>query len=337
MPDETYSLTADVLATVTTYNNSVERLRGDDQFWNHYLSQMHDPPNQYLNQPNSSGNHAKDSYLKSKLSGQDLYNNFSLSVQANSFFLTNSSSWSFCFLPTNVENSDVTTRANTFRQQALLYHTRREKCTGTWRITYNSIELTRGACNKSPLPEDRQTLLTNATLALPQWYMTALSEYLGPFTDTERNNNHWLLPATCTIFAGVYRSCIAASNTMDPRGPTRTTDQAIQASPHNMSETIYHVFDTTISSRRTMDTSPLLYLTLAIHPVLITSLFVVAILLRTLPLDSGFGTVTLLAGVRVETLKLPKGVSLSGKLVKPIHVRIKAESGSTNTGSKTNG
>ena len=37
--DETYNLTADVLATVTSYNDSVERLRDDDQFWKEILSQ----------------------------------------------------------------------------------------------------------------------------------------------------------------------------------------------------------------------------------------------------------------------------------------------------------
>ena len=202
--DETYYLTADVLATVTSDNNLIEGFREDDDFWNYYLSQMHDPPDQYLNQPNPSGDDSKNSYLESKLSGQDLYTGISTSLLMNSFFLTNSSWMFFCFIHTDLEQGNPTEHANIFRQRALLHNTRRENCTGTWRITFYSIESVDGACNKPPLPDVQQSQLTNTSLALPQWYMTTLTEYLGVFTTSGRNNSHWFLPATCTIFAGMY-------------------------------------------------------------------------------------------------------------------------------------
>lgn len=329
MADETYYLTADVFATVTSKNNSIEGLREDDNFWNYYLSQMHDPPDQYLNQPNHSGDDSKDSYLKSKLSGQDFYNDISISVLMNSFFVANSSWMFFCFIPTELELSDVTTHANVFRQRALLYNTRRESCTGTWRITYNSIELVEGACNKPPLSDDHQLQLTNSTLALPQWYMPTLSEYLAPFTTAGRNGSHWLLPATCTIFAGMYWSRIAAFTTVTLWSTNSSMEQDIPNPSHQntSSDTYYHVIDSAMSSRRTMNASYLLYFTLAIYPILTTLFFATAVLLHSVPLDSGFGTIALLAGVRVETLRLLKGASKSGRLHKPIHVTIESDQG----------
>ena len=233
----------------------------------------------------------------------------------------------FGFIPTKIEISDLTTHSNEFRRQALLYHMRRERCTGTWRVTYNSIELVDGACNEPPLPDDEQKLFTEATMALPQWYMTSLAEHLGPFT--ERNDSRWLLPATCTVIAGMYWSRVAAFNTMSLWALDKTTDQAILGPNQNRSSnTYYHVVDTVTSSRRTMNASQLLYFILAVYPILTILLFAATLLLHHVPLDGGFGTVALLAGVRVETLKLLKGASKSGKLRKSIRVTINADQGS---------
>lgn len=322
MVDEGYNLTADVYATVTSYNNSVESHRDDDEFWNYYLSQMHDPPNQYLSQPNPSGDNSKDSYLESKLSGQDLYNGQSMSLLINSFFSTNTSWMFFAFIPTVLEYSNVSVHAEVFRQQAMLYHTRRESCTGTWRITYNSIQLLSGVCNKPSLPDERQNLFRSATLALPQWYMTSLSEFLGPFTQGARNQSHWLMPASCTVFAGMYWSRVTAFNVVGLLGLDASTGQALNSSEQATADSYYLVVDNATSSRPTMKTAPLLYLTLAVYPALTALLLLSTLLMYNTPLDSGFGTIALLAGVRTETLKLLKGASLSGKLKKSIRVTI---------------
>ena len=71
-----------------------------------------------------------------------------------------------------------------------------------------------------------------------------------------------------------------------------------------------------------MNPSLLLYLVLAVFPVLTALLFTCGLLLRNIPLDSGFGMIALLAGVRTETLQLLKGASRSGLLKKPIRVSI---------------
>ena len=332
MVNEAYNLTADVYATVTSYNDSVDSHRDDDEFWNYYLSQMHDPPDQYLSQPNPSGNDSKDSYLESKLSGQDLYNGVSMSLLINSFFSTNTSWIFFAFIPTDLEYSNVSVHAEVFRKQAMLYHTRRESCTGTWRITYNSIQLLSGVCNKPPLPDERQNLFRNATLALPQWYMTSLSEFLGPFTQGARNQSHWLMPASCTVFAGMYWSRLTAFNVVGLLGLNVTTNQALDSSIQATADSYYLVVDNATSSRPTMNSAPLLYLTLAVYPALTALLLLSTLLTYNAPLDSGFGTIALLAGVRTETLKLLKGASLSGKLKKSIRVTIDVHKSFTDKG-----
>ncbi|KAG8525252.1 uncharacterized protein KY384_008896 [Bacidia gigantensis] len=313
--DETYNLTADVLATVTTYNSSVETHRNDDQFWNHYLSLMHDPPNKYINQSDASD---KDAYLVSKLTSQDLYTGKWLSMLVNSLYRTDTSWMFFAITPPN---------ATEFRRSARLYHTRRESCTGTWRITYNSIELVHGLCNKPPLSDDRQKIFTNATFALPEWYMPSLSEHLGPLTAPERANSPWLLPTYCTLFAGMYWSRITAFNTKSLFDYQKTTEQDIDSGPdpNRSPDDYYHVADKVTSSRRTMNASPGLYVTLAIYPILTALFFTASLLLHNVPLDSGFGTIALLAGVRVETLSLLEGASRSGRLRKPIRVAINAD------------
>ena len=320
--DESYNLTADVYATVTSYNDSVESHRHDDEFWNFYLSQMHDPPNQYLSQPNPSGNDSKDSYLESKLSGQDLYNNQSASVLMNSFFILNTSWMFFTFIPTELELSDVSTHAEIFRQKAMLYHTRRESCTGTWRITYNSIELLSGKCDNPPLPEEHQGVFTNVTLALPQWYMTLLSEYLGRFTKESRKTSPWFMPASCTVFASMYWSRVTSFNVKTLWGDSTTTDGAPSTGRSLPADLGYQVSDIVVSSRRTMNPSLLLYVVLAVFPALTALLFICGLVLRNLPIDSGFGMIALLAGVRKETLQILKGASTSGKLKNPIRVSI---------------
>ena len=304
---------------MTTYNASVESHRHDDEFWNFYLSQMHDPPNQYLSQPNPSG---KDYYLESKLSGQDLYNNQSASVLMNSFFPLNTSWMFFTFIPNHPDLTNVSVQAEDFRQKALLYHTRRENCTGTWRITYNSIELLSGICDNPPLPDEHQRVFTNNTLAMPQWYKTSLSEYLGPFTEESRKNSLWFMPASCTVVASMYWSRVTTFNVKTLWGDSTTTDGAPSTGRSLPADLGYYVSDIVVSSRRTMDPSLLLYAVFAVFPVLTALLFTCGLLLRNLPIDSGFGMIALLAGVRKETLQTLKGASTSGKLKSPIRVSI---------------
>lgn len=184
-----------------------------------------------------------------------------MSLMKNSFYKTNTSWMFFAFIPTALQYSDDSVHAEAFRQRAMLYHTRRESCTGTWRIIYNSIQLLSGACNKPPLPDERQMVFTNATMVLPQWYMTSLAEFLGTFTLGARQQIHWLMPASCTVFAGMYWSRVTAFNVGALLGHNATTNQALYFKKQATADIYYLVVDNITFSRPTMNATSLLYLT----------------------------------------------------------------------------
>ena len=304
---ETYTLTADVHGVVTTYNDSIETHRDDDNFWNYYLSMTGDNRDRYISASDPS---MKDAFLLSELDSRDMFNSYSLYLLMNDLRVLNTS-WAFAtFLNVSAGRGPSDAKATAFRSSAMLFQTRRESCRGTWTITYNSIQLTNGSCDGSPLPDQSQLMFTNTTLALPTWYMPMLCEYLQAFADT-RSASQWKMPSFTTVIAGMYWSRV--SKLIGP-----------QNEDHGQSpqEVYYYVRDRLVSERPVMNTSFWLFFVLAVFPVLTTLAFLGCLVLYRVPLDGGaFGTVALLAGVRPDTLALLDGASLSGNLKRPLGVR----------------
>ena len=90
--------------------------------------------------------------------------------------------------------------------------------------------------------------------------------------------------------------------------------------------------DLVVSSKVTMNPSWLLYLVLAIQPALTIAAYLSARFFSRTPLDSGFGIVAILAGVRKETLRLLSGASMSGHVSKPVRMQITVEDHPITTG-----
>lgn len=65
---------------------------------------------------------------------------------------------------------------------------------------------------------------------------------------------------------------------------------------------------------------------LAIHPVLTTMAVLIKALLYTTPIGDGFGLVSLLAGIKQESLAVLRGAALSGELERPVRVRFSVRS-----------
>ncbi len=87
-------------------------------------------------------------------------------------------------------------------------------------------------------------------------------------------------------------------------------------------EIYYPANDTVTFQRQTLNRSFVLYLALAIRPILWTIHLLAGWVSYTVPLDNGFGMIALLTGVHPEELKLLKGASLSGALAKPLRVNM---------------
>lgn len=198
----------------------------------------------------------------------------------------------------------------------MLFHTRRERCTGTWNVTYNSIQLGHGSCDVPFLPDPNQDVFTQGILAIPDYYMSSLVEYLAYFSDL-RAQSAWLMPTFATTLAGVYWSRASVLDSYYA-WPSRSQD----INEEQKKELYYLVNDRVVSTRPTMNKSPLLYLVLVIQPVLVTLVFIASTLMYRTPIDEGFGLVAILAGVRRETLDLLNGASISGKLRECVRLRV---------------
>lgn len=304
----TFTLTADVHATVTTYNHSIEMNRNDDAFWDVYLSQI--------------GRNSAPESFQSAISYITLGSGKTLGMITGN---QTDASWiilSFFQQSDHLKSAEIWIPA--FRANAFLFNTRREICNATWQITYNDIQLVVGDCSvSSPLPS--QDVLVHNDFAFDVYYMPSLAEYLAPLStpidapEAEQNvyewRNPWLMSTFTTTVAAMYWSRATARF-----GP----DNYNGILPAYKDEINYTIPDTLLSNRQTMDPSRALYIVLGVQPVLISLIFIASFVLSYFSaVDGGnFGIIALLAGVRTETLKLFDGASYSGTLKKPIGVRI---------------
>ncbi len=315
---EAYVLTAPVLGTVTSYNKSIESHRDDDDFWSYYLNQIdeHDTSD------------SQDEKIGSKLYTQDLFDSGQhMTILMNNLNLRNTS-WVFVGF-VNVSHLANNSEAGAgFKKTSMLFQTQRKSCNGTWRITYNSVQLLNGSCNQAPLPDRSQVLFTNATLAIPDWYIPSFVEYLGSFS-AARQQSVWLIPTFTTVVNGVFWSRVLSLDYIDGCGPNKSipSDSKIL-----LTDLCYHIDDYVLATRPAMNTSPWLFIALSIQPALTIIFLVASLSMYSTPLDEGFGMVALLAGVRTKTLKLLQGASFSGELKKPLRVGIAVQDYVTDEG-----
>lgn len=284
---ESQSVSASVRATISTYNSTAEDFRNDPSWWNQYFEF----------EPGLS------------IAEVDLYIGKSIGLLIPD---TTSGDSSWCFIGIVPSGPDDPTINVTFQYTALEFNTRRDLCQGTWIVTRSSVELTSGHCNQSSLSDVDQVIVTGSSLSFTEYYMPTLADFLATFAN-ERSTSSWLLPRFTTAVAGMYWSRITilrGYNTADHLGTP--SDPTIY----------YYVADSIVSTRITMDPSWVLYLVLAIQPLLTVLFFITALTFSHTPLDSGFGITAILAGVREESLKRLQGASMSGRLSEPVRMQI---------------
>ena len=285
---ESQFVSAQVHATISTYNNTAESFRNDSSWWKQYTD--------------------------IGIAEIDLYVNKSIGLLVSSFANAFAGDKSWCFIGIVPSGPDAPSIYDTFQYTALEFSTRRDQCQGTWIVTRDRVELTSGHCNPFSLPASDQKVITNNTLGFTEYYMPTLSDFLGAFA-IERNTSAWLLPTFTTTVAAMYWSRITSLNGYysipGGRGANLTDPQLY-----------YQAADTIVSTRVTMDPSWILYLILAIQPVLVLLLFLTGLAFSKTPLDGGFSIVAILAGVKSERLNLLQGASLSGRLSDPVRMQI---------------
>ena len=205
----------------------------------------------------------------------------------------------------------------------------RRLCKGTWLIDRGNIQLITGSCNDTDLPGERQLVITDNLLFLPNFFMPSLVEFMGVFA-TARNQSEWKIPYLATGIAAMLWSrisMITSPSNLARFNGTPTFTYSREFIDYNVSYAdagiIYPVNDTAVYIRPTLHKSGWLYFVLAIQPLLtLVSLLVIAAMHST-PVDEGFGMISILSGINPECLQHLSGAALSGGLVNDVKLIIR--------------
>ena len=297
--DERVFLTAKVYATITAYNQSIDSHRGDDDFW------------QYYNKLSNTSDFSQNIVIS------DMYARQSFGFLVSDLRRLDTS---FCF--TSFQPSNTSDFSIDFKNNARLWSTQRGTCTATWRITYDSINIVDGFCDQSPLPESSQNIFRYASFAMGQYFVPSLVEYLQTFSRS-RSHSPWMMSIFSTVLNTMYWARATTLNGYDSWGDKKTIFVDPDPTATQRSEIYYPVEDEHIVwERRTMNSSGILYFVFAIQPLLTSLIFVADLIMHRVPISRGFGLVSLLAGIRADNLKMLEGASLSGKIDRPLRVRV---------------
>jgi hypothetical protein len=279
---ETVHITATVQATVTRQNESVWQYRspeaqGRNDFWQYYYER------------------APSTVSVTHVNGSDItmLNNMA-SVQGDL-----SQTWLFLAVLTSPSNS------STFESEAYMLSTWREQCKAEWSLTRTSLQLANAACDPSGnlSPQAYHRVYTQSNLRLDIWFRATLAEYLGLFSgpNTNYTASDWMLPTMAVTTAGMMYSRATAVGECESRNSSGCHY------PSQGSELF-------TSTKPTMRFSRWLLLVICLQPGISAITIAATALLHSVPLDRGFGLVSIMAGVDPKSLEHLHGAALSSKL-----------------------
>ncbi|KAL8962204.1 MAG: hypothetical protein Q9193_001358 [Seirophora villosa] len=209
-----------------------------------------------------------------------------------------------------------------FFPYAQAYDVTRQRCQGTWSITRGGIQLVGGSCDGGVLPPDEQVVIVHNSLFLGVWYMSSLVEFLGPFA-TARNGSEWTGPYMATGVAAMVWSKITVLNSPISQDDSFRAPKELARLTAEEAGLIYPVNDTTKHIRPTLRKSGLLYLLLAVQPVLMIIILGLVAALRSTPVDKDFGLISILSGIDRDSLDTLAGATLSGELSRSVKLVIR--------------
>lgn len=294
---ESWNITAQVIATVATFNNS--RAENETEY------------ESYLEAFCEAGEESSGAYTH-----QSLMNDWSIVLLDHAS--PGPQSLQYVGLPPD-PGIEYTVECSNFSDYAQGYDINRQLCNGTWTITRSGLQLVEGSCTGVALPSDKQLVITHNTLFLGVWYMTSLAEFLGPFATT-RNQSAWEGPYMATGMAAMLWSRITALNGAGNVGDPRVASGIFSGITYEDAGLIYPVNDTVAYIRPTLRKSSLLYAILILQPSLIFVILGLKLKFHSMPLDQGFGLISILSGIERGSLDHFAGAALSGELQKPVRL-----------------
>ena len=294
---ESWNISAQVIATVATFNNS--RAENETEF------------ESYVELFCEDGEQSSGAYTH-----QSLMNDWSIVLLDHAS--PGDQSLQYVGLPPD-PGIDHTVECSDFSDYAQGYDINRQLCNGTWTITRGAIQLVEGSCTGVALPSDKQLVITNNTLFLGVWYMASLAELVGSFATT-RNQSAWEGPYMATGMAAMLWSRITVLNGAANVGDPSVASGIFSGITYEDAGLIYHVNDTVAYTRPTLRKSSLLYAILILQPLLIFVILGLKMKFHSMPLDQGFGLVSILSGVERGSLDHFAGAALSGELQKAVRL-----------------
>ncbi len=225
-----------------------------------------------------------------------------------------------------------TTREETFNSTAVRYVQTRRSCLATWNITRTNILLSNAnileTAEEAKAAEFQGLLLHNA--------IDMFSPFLGEYAPTIREAFHDPLPfsndtklqysptvnTVTPLVAAMLWARIVSAYGMERRNSAYLSE--VTTSDVKTSDVQYWRGPDQITTYKivvTVERSFWLIFILAIHLVLTAIAVLIKALLYTTPIGDGFGLVSLLSGIKQESLDVLRGAALSGELREPVKVR----------------
>ncbi|KAE9364085.1 hypothetical protein N431DRAFT_475080 [Stipitochalara longipes BDJ] len=300
--NDTWSISATVNATITRYNTSFNNFRDNQTFWqetfpfdNNFITAFEDFDSDF-----------NIGYMPG-VSTNDGHSCLLCHFRSDILYWISSI--------TNLSSPD----GLSFQSAARMFNTRRERCSGVWSINSTAISLVSGSCNgtrtnqtifsETPFPMDTLPVLVHSLLSYAE----------------KRNMSSWLVPAFTTAVASAYWARFAYMM------PSIMTDIKVPQSEYNYPATDELIIATTA----TLDASWLLYLLLAMQPILTALMFILASAFYSSPIGKGFGMAAVLSGINKESLDLISGAALSGELERPVRLDISIANDVQSTGNNS--
>ena len=192
-----------------------------------------------------------------------------------------------------------------FRKSAELFSLRRQRCQATWHISASGMRLTSGTCDNMSEANISQEAVEGpengpfAVTASPN-----LPHIFWPFV-VQRPNSPWLMPIYAVTTATSYWA----------RGVYMIDENNIPGYNYT------GIDEQILSTRQTLDALPMLFVCLALQPVLTVVAFLIKSMLS-LPLSDEFGVIAVLAGIKRSNLDVLGGAGFSGELKRPLRLEI---------------
>ena len=318
--NETWDVTGSVDAIVATQNTSITSLRKDQAFLNQTMQHAY------------NGFASADLFWSDKGLGigwisvgvPELGNSYCLmgtfgnqSVRAPS--------------PTGLTRNTSDEGFLNFMESAQMFSIRRHGCHGSWRISQSNVKLLDGYClNESAAGQNPSSEILHDGQTSPYAVDTlaVITSSIGVYSTT-RPSSPWKQVSYAVAAANAWwaRSAFLIYGSQNKENILGKYPETIYSSRNQ----------TVISTKPTLNAGWRLYLVLAIFPSCTTLLFLSLLFFYKLPISTGFGLVSILAGIDPDSLHWARGAGLSGKLERQIGLEIRSEQVANRPDSKAEG